>query len=162
MCVAVYVLCLCVCVYVRGCVSRLPEDYLSPNFADRANTEFKKLALRGVTIISTRFARVHTHTHTYAQTHNFTIVNLYVISTSAARTSGDLGVSDGVDCTKFHADFPSSSPYTTSLGATRLTNIPSVCHLSLFRSLFLSLFPFKFPNSHRYYTHKRFVTWKLR
>ena len=37
-------------------------------------------------------------------------------------TAGDLGVSDGVLCaSEFYADFPSSSPYTTSLGATSVS-----------------------------------------
>ena len=56
----------------------------------RANVEFMKAGLRGLTIIS---------------------------------TAGDLGVSDGVNCTQFYADFPSSSPYTTSLGATSIARL---------------------------------------
>ena len=36
-------------------------------------------------------------------------------------TSGDWGTSDNVNCSRFFADFPSSSPHTTSAGATIIT-----------------------------------------
>jgi hypothetical protein len=68
-----------------------PEAFMSDNMTDRLNIEFQKLGVRGLTIIS---------------------------------TSGDIGVADGfpgLPCARDHPDFPSSSPYTTSLGATFLT-----------------------------------------
>mmetsp|Transcript_10314 Transcript_10314/g.15543 ORF Transcript_10314/g.15543 Transcript_10314/m.15543 type:complete len:581 (+) Transcript_10314:379-2121(+) len=65
-----------------------PELYISTNMTDRIDSEFEKLGVRGVTILS---------------------------------TSGDIGVSDGSVCLRDIPDYPSSSPATTSLGATRLT-----------------------------------------
>mmetsp|Transcript_45260 Transcript_45260/g.113937 ORF Transcript_45260/g.113937 Transcript_45260/m.113937 type:complete len:746 (-) Transcript_45260:31-2268(-) len=67
-----------------------PEAFMSDNMTNRLNVEFQKLGVRGLTIIS---------------------------------TSGDIGVADGfpgLPCSHDHPDFPSSSPFTTSLGATFL------------------------------------------
>lgn len=43
------------------------------------------------------------------------------------------GASDGLDCNQLHPDFPSSSPWTTSLGATRLTQTFSdpICSMQI-------------------------------
>ena len=65
-----------------------PEADIGPATLQRLQIEFKKLAARRKTVIS---------------------------------TSGDVGSSDGGSCTpKLSADFPSSSIYTVSLGATQL------------------------------------------
>lgn len=70
-----------------------PEGDIGVASARRLNLEFAKLGLRGVTIVS---------------------------------TSGDIGVGDGNACVDSEgrpaltADFPSSSPFTTSIGATQL------------------------------------------
>ena len=42
-------------------------------------------------------------------------------------TSGDWGTSDNVNCSRFFADFPSSSPHTTSAGATIITAAAQWC-----------------------------------
>ena len=49
-------------------------------------------------------------------------------------TAGDLGVSDGVNCSTFYPDFPSSSPYTTSLGATAVARlgIADICSSTMY------------------------------
>jgi len=80
------------------------DTYLGPGYLARSDVEFKKLALRGIT----------------------------VLIASGDTGAGDLGPPpmSAPTCNTLHADWPSQSPYVTSVGATFITpNDRGICYL---------------------------------
>ena len=72
-----------------------PEGFFAPSYLDRCNNEFMKLAARGITILI---------------------------------ASGDNGVADEPDqalCRPFTPDFPSTSPYVLTVGASMISTASS-------------------------------------
>ena len=61
-----------------------------------------------------------------AQRLNIELQKLAARGLTVISTSGDLGVSDSVGCDQAYADFPSSSPFTTSVGSTRIAPSDSI------------------------------------